>query len=134
MPIDVKWKNLGAARVAVPEDTGIYEFGIKGDDGKILEVYIGSAGGERGIRGRVIAHINCSKSGNADLAKIIKGGADVYCRWEAEGMIFGPDPKGMEHKHLKKFLRKHGKFPACNKKLEIKPDGTEWLDELLEDG
>ena len=82
MPIGKKWSRLEKATKSAPTDNGVYEFGISGR-GEPEIIYIGKGEGDRGVRARVIAHINGSKAGNSCIDRMLaKHKSRIVVRWE----------------------------------------------------
>jgi len=77
------WFDIETALEAATAETGVYYFGWERPDGTILTIYIGRGFGARGIRKRVLDHINGTSAGSSCLNQVVAHGGDrVLVRWE----------------------------------------------------
>jgi hypothetical protein len=121
MPINKKWSSIERAREDAPTGSGIYEFGLIGPEETEI-IYIGRGEGDRGIRARVIAHINGSEAGNKSISSLIRrhGSSRIVVRWEECGPL--GSAVEMEQDHCGAFHRLHGTIPRCNTRMEMEKD------------
>ena len=107
MPINTQWQPLTVVAIGlIPERAGVYELGNKYTNGIIKTIYIGKAGGNNTLKGRISQHTQESEPNPC-----IKNYAQFF-RYEITG-----DYDSRERQLLEEYRRVTGSLPPCNSQL-----------------